>query len=74
VVNLATNLAAILWFASTGNIFFRYGLPMAAANIAGATLGSHLAILKGSEFVRKFFIIAVLLLISRFAWEIATGR
>jgi uncharacterized membrane protein YfcA len=38
--------------------------------MAGSTAGSRLAILKGSEFVRRFFIIVVLVLIMRFAWEL----
>ncbi len=74
VVNLSTNIAALIWFAATGNILFRYALPMAAANIAGSMVGSHLAILKGSEFVRRFFLGIVLVLILRFGWELAHGR
>ncbi len=73
-VNLSTNLAAILWFAATGNILYRYGIPLALANVAGATVGSRLAILKGSEFVRKFFFAVVLVLIARFAYELAIGK
>lgn len=74
VVNLGTNFAAVLWFASTGNILYRYAVPLAVANVAGAALGSRLAILKGSEFVRKFFIAVVLLLIARFAYELAVSK
>jgi uncharacterized protein len=75
VVNLSTNLAAISWFAFTGNILFEYGIPMALANIAGSAIGSRLAILKGSEFVRKFFLGVVLVLIARFAYELSVqGR
>ena len=73
-INLATNIAAVAWFASTGNIPYRYAIPMAAANIAGSFLGSHLAILKGSEFVRKFFLAVVLILIMRFAYEMAFAK
>lgn len=69
VVNWATNLAAVIYFAATGNIFYEYGLPMAAASIAGALLGSRLAILKGSAFVRRFFLAVVLLLILRLGYE-----
>jgi uncharacterized membrane protein YfcA len=72
-VNLSTNIAAVLWFAGTGNILWAYALPMAVANISGSFVGSRLAILKGSEFVRKFFLGVVLLLIIRFAWELARG-
>ena len=71
VVNLATNLAAVGWFASIGKIIFAYAIPMAVANIAGAAIGARLAILKGNEFVRKFFLGIVVVLITRFAYEIA---
>jgi len=73
-VNLATNLAAIAWFAAAGNIYYEYGLPMAAANIAGSFAGSRMAILKGSEFVRKFFLGVVLVLIARFGYEMLLGK
>jgi uncharacterized membrane protein YfcA len=71
IVNLATNLAAVGWFGFTGNILYKYALPMAVANILGATVGSRLAMLKGNEFIRKFFLGVVLLLIIRFAYELA---
>ena len=69
-VNLATNIAAVTVFAVQGNIPYQYAVPMAAANVAGAFIGSRMAILKGSEFVRKFLLAVVLLLIMRFAYEI----
>jgi uncharacterized membrane protein YfcA len=70
-VNLATNIAAVGWFAWTGNIPYEYAVPMAAANVAGSFLGSRMAILKGSDFIRKFLLAVVLLLIMRFAYEMA---
>ena len=70
-VNLATNIAAVSVFAWQGNIPYHYAVPMAAANVVGSFLGSRMAILKGSEFVRKFLLGVVLLLIMRFAYEMA---
>lgn len=71
IVNLVTNIAAVGWFASIGKIPYAYAIPMAAANILGAALGARLAILKGNEFVRRFFLGVVLVLIARFAFEIS---
>lgn len=73
-INLTTNIAAVAWFASTGNILYQYAIPMALANIAGSFLGSRMAILKGSEFVRKFFLTVVLLLIARFGYEMTFAK
>lgn len=70
MVNIATNLAAILYFSSTGHILFQYALPMAAFNIAGAFFGARLALLKGNKFVRIFFLIVVFGTILKFAFEL----
>lgn len=70
-INLTTNIAAVGWFAWTGNIPYQYAVPMAAANVAGSFFGSRMAILKGSDFIRKFLLAVVLLLIMRFAYEMA---
>ncbi|MGZ8899209.1 MAG: sulfite exporter TauE/SafE family protein [Limisphaerales bacterium] len=73
-VNLATNIAAVSVFAWQGNIPYYYAVPMAAANVAGSFIGSRMAILKGSEFIRKFLLAVVLVLIMRFAYEMAFPR
>jgi uncharacterized membrane protein YfcA len=44
-------------------------LPMGACNIAGALLGTRLALLKGNKFVRAIFLTVVGVMIARFAWE-----
>ena len=69
VINVATNLAAVLAFAAHGNVLYDYALPMGAANIAGAVFGARLAILKGNRFVRFIFLTVVGLMIARFAYE-----
>jgi uncharacterized membrane protein YfcA len=69
VINLATNLAAVLVFAAQGDVLYHYALPMGACNVAGALLGTRLAMLKGNRFVRVIFLGVVALLIAKFAWE-----
>ena len=56
IVNAATNAAAIILFGLTGELFWLLGLAMAACNVIGAQFGSHLAIRRGSGFVRKVFL------------------
>jgi len=70
IVNIATNLAAIIYFSSTGHILFQYAIPMAIFNLSGAFFGTKLALLKGNKFVRVFFLIVVLGTILRFAYDI----
>jgi uncharacterized membrane protein YfcA len=60
IVNLASNVAAMLLFASHGTVLWKVALPMAAANAAGATTGAHLAIRNGDRLVRWVVLMAVL--------------
>lgn len=69
IVNAAANLAAILLFGLTGEIFWLLGLAMAVCNVAGALVGSHLAIRHGSGLVRAVFIAVVCCLIAKTAWD-----
>lgn len=67
LVNVATNFAAILLFAVTVQLWWRLGLTMAVANLAGSQVGSWLAIRHGSGFVRKVFLVVVLALLVKTA-------
>ncbi|MDF0604922.1 TSUP family transporter [Neisseriaceae bacterium TC5R-5] len=69
VVNLTTNVAALLFFIPSGNVLFQYALPMAACNIAGAIVGSHLAIKNGTGFIRILFLLLTVTLISKLGWD-----
>ncbi|BBC26902.1 sulfite exporter TauE/SafE family protein [Pseudanabaena sp. ABRG5-3] len=70
VINFATNLAAIIYFAFTNNVIYSLGIPMAICNILGAFIGAKLAIKNGSQFVRKLFLIIVSLLILKLGYDI----
>jgi uncharacterized membrane protein YfcA len=52
VINLSTNIAAILLFSIKSEFLFKYALPMMLFNVGGAMLGVRLALLKGNTFVR----------------------
>jgi hypothetical protein len=69
-VNVATNLAAIIYFASTNNILYQYAIPMAIFNIGGSFLGTKLALLKGNRFIRVFFLLVIFGTLLRFAYDI----
>ena len=65
VINFATNLSAIAFFASHGPILWAVGLTMAVCNLAGAQLGTHLALRHGAGFIRKAFLGVVVVLIGK---------
>jgi len=68
-VNLATNAAALSWFLPHQQILYAAAIPMAASNIAGSWIGAHLALRKGSAFVRLLFIVIVAALMAKLAWD-----
>ena len=69
LVNVATNLTALAYFAYTGQILWAVALPMAASNIIGSTLGAHLALRHGTGFVRVLFLVVVSAFIVKLGWQ-----
>lgn len=69
-VNWATNLSCVAYFAATNHIIYEAALPMALCNVAGSLAGTQMAILKGSKFVRIFFLVVVLALIARLGQQL----
>jgi uncharacterized membrane protein YfcA len=70
IVNMATNLASIIYFAINGNILFELAIPMAACNMLGGFIGSKFALLKGNKFIRLFFLCVVCATIVRFGYDV----
>ncbi len=70
VVNLASNTAALITFAFAGKIFYPVAIPAALFGIAGNLTGSKLVVLRGNKFIRQIFILALLLLLIRVAWQL----
>ncbi|MBT0570056.1 TSUP family transporter [Curvibacter sp. CHRR-16] len=70
LLNMASNLSAILLFALKGHIWWHYVLVMAIANVLGSVGGSYLALKHGSGFVRRIFITVVIALICKSTWDI----
>lgn len=52
VANFASNFASVLVFAYAGQIVWKLALPMAAANMIGASMGSRLATKRGAPLIR----------------------
>ncbi|MBS2012322.1 MAG: TSUP family transporter [Deltaproteobacteria bacterium] len=70
VVNLASNLAALLLFAIKGSVLWKVALPMAAANATGAFVGARLAIKRGDKLVRFVVLCVVTILVIKMAWDL----
>jgi uncharacterized membrane protein YfcA len=73
IINTATNFSTVVYFASTGHVLYRLALPMAVCNILGSLTGTRLAILRGSRFVRVFFLVVVSAIICKLACDLVTS-
>ncbi|MGY1706710.1 TSUP family transporter [Geodermatophilus sp. SYSU D00697] len=73
VVNLATNVGALVVFAIDGSVLWALGLVMGVANLAGGYLGARTAVGAGSRFVRVVFLVVVGVLIARLGWQLLRG-
>ncbi|AVP56668.1 sulfite exporter TauE/SafE family protein [Pulveribacter suum] len=69
LLNLATNVAALILFAAKGHVWWHFALPLAVANVVGSVLGAHLALKHGAGFVRGIFIAVVGALILKTGYD-----
>jgi len=69
VLNLASNLAALILFTLKGHVWWHMALPLAVANVVGSVLGAHMALKHGAGFVRSIFIVVVGLLIVKTGYD-----
>ncbi|ROM93859.1 TSUP family transporter [Pseudomonas brassicacearum] len=70
LVNIATNVAALIFFIPTGNVLYLIAIPMAVFNILGALTGTWLAVHKGVPFVRALFLVLLVILISKLSYDL----
>jgi uncharacterized membrane protein YfcA len=69
VLNVACNIAALLWFGFSGHVMWILGLAMAVCGVVGSLAGSHLAIKHGSGFVRTLFLFVVSALVLKTSYD-----
>ena len=70
MVNVATNIAAFIYFVAHGNVLWHYALPMAACNLTGSFIGAKAALLRGNRFVRWVFLGVIFMMILRYGRDI----
>lgn len=67
-VNIATNVAALMFFIPSGHVFYSIALPMAVFNMLGSYTGTWVAIKRGAGFVRILFLCLLIVLIAKLAY------
>jgi len=69
LVNVSTNLGALILFVIAGDVYWRFAVPMAVANAIGGIIGAGFAILRGNNFIRRLFIVIVVCLLLKTAFD-----
>ena len=69
LLNLSSNIAALVLFTLKGHVWWHLALPMAMANVAGSLLGTRMALQHGAGFVRGMFIVVVSVLICKTSYD-----
>jgi uncharacterized membrane protein YfcA len=68
--NFASNLGALVFFLIAGQTVILVGLIMAAGQIAGSWVGSHLVIKHQPRFIRPFFLAVVAATVLKLFWDL----
>jgi uncharacterized protein len=71
VTNVSGDIGSWLVLAAKGYIFWQAAIPLILSNMLGSYLGSKLAILKGSQFIRTLFLAVVMGLIIKVLWDLS---
>lgn len=68
-MNFVSNGAALSMFIISGNVAWALGIGMGAALMLGAVVGARVAIGGGNRLIRPVFILVVMALAARLAWQ-----
>jgi uncharacterized membrane protein YfcA len=69
LVNLASNLSALVLFLYNGRVLVPLGLCAALFSILGAYIGSGLAIHRGTKIIRYAILIVLALIFAKIGWD-----
>lgn len=70
IINVIADIFSLIFFVINGFVVYKLAIPMMICNIIGSYTGSKMAILKGNEFIRSFFLVVIFGLILRFGWDV----
>jgi Predicted permeases len=70
IVNLSSNLAALVTFIAGGKVMFLIGIPAAVFGILGNWIGSGLAVKSGAKVIKPVFISVIVLLFIKISLDL----
>ena len=69
VMNFASNVSSLAFFALAGQVYYVAGLIMGVGQLLGARIGSGMVITRGAKFIRPVFIAMVLAVTVRLLYD-----
>ncbi|MFA6317565.1 MAG: TSUP family transporter [Elusimicrobiota bacterium] len=69
ILNLSTNVAALLAFLAAGRLDLKLGLAMGVASLAGHSVGAHLGVRKGAAVIRPVVLLVCGALFVKLAFD-----
>ncbi len=73
LVNLASNVSALVSFLLGGQVLFALGVPAMLCSVAGGYVGSALAIKRGGKLVRRIMLLVIALILLKLGWDMFGG-
>lgn len=70
IVNVIADSSSLIFLLMHKYVLFHITLPLMVFNVSGSYLGSRMAMLRGNGFIRKVFIVVVVGIVARFAYDI----
>ena len=69
IINLCTNVGALLWFGFSGHVELMMVLPASVASFIGGTVGARLSVKNGAKVIRPVLIVVILLMITKISLD-----
>ncbi len=72
IINLSSNVAALVTLMLDGHVLYLLGLPAALCAMAGGYLGAGMTIRRGAAFIRWMLMAVLALLLAKMIWDVVT--
>lgn len=69
IINMAASIGALIFFIAKGFVVWSIAIPVAICNMLGGYVGAHVAINKGSIFVKLVFTLMAMALIVKLCYD-----
>ncbi|MFF7729936.1 sulfite exporter TauE/SafE family protein [Streptomyces sp. NPDC008001] len=69
IINVCTNVGALVTFSFQHAVIWQIAAPMAVFNLTGGALGARMALKRGSGFVRVVLVVVVLSLVCKLGYD-----